>query len=312
MNIISYVKGLLDKLEGKDANADDYTAVYEKINEINSKNSLPEKPVIETPEKYERLVYDAPTDEQIANTAKDGLAEYKKAGENSVENEIKNLIEKYSADRNANSTNLQKTLKSLSDAYAVAVEEVGADAIKRGLARSSIALNNQTALSEEKARKVSEAELLSAQKDAEIDEKITELEVKRQKALDDFNISYTARLTEEIQKLKDERDKKQVETVKYNNSLSEKERDEEIERKKAESALYESALDQKITENEILENESDYEKDLKYQKIYEVLREKLLSMSAIEAYNQVRNNRIYSQYLSDAYFYKLYDEFGRD
>ena len=312
MSIINYVRGLLDKLEGKDKDADDYSKVYEQINEINSQNNLPEKIKIEPSKSYERLVYDAPTDEEIVNNATSELADYKNAGINSVENEIKGLIEKYSADREVNAKSLEKTLKSLADAYAVAKEEVNADAIKRGLARSSIAINNQNALSQEKARKTSEAQAEANAVDAEIDNKIAGLEVERQKALDNFNIAYTARLTEQINKLKAEREEKVAETLKYNNSLAQKEKEEEIDRKKAESDLYSEALDQKLKEAKVKENETEEEKDLKYQKIYNILREKLLSMSPQSAYYQIRNNSIYSQYLSNAYFYKLYDEFGRD
>ena len=53
------------------------------------------------------------------------------------------------------------------------------------------------------------------------------------------------------------------------------------------------------------------EQEARYQQIYGILRDKLLTMSAQEAQNEIRNNSIYRTYLSDAYFYKLYDEFGR-
>ena len=64
-------------------------------------------------------------------------------------------------------------------------------------------------------------------------------------------------------------------------------------------------------ERELQDNLSAAEQDKKYQEIYGVLRDKLLTMSAQEAQNEIKNNSIYRAYLSDAYFYKLYDEFGR-
>lgn len=129
--------------------------------------------------------------------------------------------------------------------------------------------------------------------------------------MDDFNISYTAKLTEEINRLKAQRDELMSEALKYNNSLTEKENEEKLERQKAESELYTEALGQAKAERELQDNLSAAEQDKKYQEIYGVLRDKLLTMSAQEAQNEIKNNSIYRAYLSDAYFYKLYDEFGR-
>lgn len=311
MNVISYVKGLLSKLDGADESATDYGDVCEKINKINGEGSLPERQTISS-DKYERMTYDAPTDEELKAKAEAGLAEYKAAGAASVENEIKALIEKYTADKSASEQGLERTLKSLNDAYAVAVEEVNADALKRGLARSSVALNNQAALSGERAEKESTARAEAEARTAELDEKLSALELQRQKALDEFNIAYTVKLTERINELSAEREKKQNEVLKYNNGLTEKENDDAIAKAKAESALYGEALEQRLAENKIADSETEAEKDVKYQKIYDVLREKLLSMSAQKAYDEVRNNAVYRAYLSNAYYYKLYDEFGRN
>ena len=129
--------------------------------------------------------------------------------------------------------------------------------------------------------------------------------------MDEFNISYTAKLTEEINKLKEQREELKNEAIKYNNTLAEKEENERIEREKAESDLYSEALSQAKAERDLTDNPGVAEQDSRYQQIYTLLRDKLLTMSAQEAQNEVRNNSIYRAYLSDAYFYKLYDEFAR-
>lgn len=187
----------------------------------------------------------------------------------------------------------------------------GNDALKRGLARSSIAANTVAALNSEKAGKAASAAESYYLAERDLEEKLAGLEVKRQKAMDDFNISYTAKLTEEINRLKAQRDELMSEALKYNNSLTEKENEEKLERQKAESELYTEALGQAKAERELQDNLSAAEQDKKYQEIYGVLRDKLLTMSAQEAQNEIKNNSIYRAYLSDAYFYKLYDEFGR-
>ena len=77
MNIISYVQDLLNRNKPKDkyATSADYTDVIGKIDEI-EKSLEPEKPSLGENKTYDRLTYDAPSDEQITETAKSGLEDY--------------------------------------------------------------------------------------------------------------------------------------------------------------------------------------------------------------------------------------------
>lgn len=311
MNISTYIRGLVKKTSGEANDDTDYADILDKINEINSANKLPEKPDLGDGITYDRIEYDAPSDEEIEKNAENSLKEYQQAGISSIENEIAALLEKYTSDKNVNNKAYESTLKSLNDAYESAIEAANNDAIKRGLARSSIALNKNAAINSEKAEKAAEASAEYNRLDADLTSKINGLEVERQKAMDEFNISYTAKLTEEINKLKEQREELKNEAIKYNNSLAEKEESERIEREKAESDLYSEALSQAKAERDLKDNPGVAEQEARYQQIYGILRDKLLTMSAQEAQNEIRNNSIYRTYLSDAYFYKLYDEFGR-
>lgn len=310
MDIGTYIRDVINKAQGKEPTID-YTDTIEQLTAITNKNTLPQKPDLEVGEKYERLDYSAPTKEQIEQSAVANLSEYKQAGEKSIENEISALLEKYSAQKTGNDESYEKMLKSLSDAYEMAMESASNDALKRGLARSSIAVNTVSAIEGEHAKEKSALMREHEQKLREIDDEIAMLEVKKQKALDDFNVAYTARLTEQIDKLKAESAQKQAEVVKYNNSLTEKEREEEIKREKAESELYTQALEQKKAEDKMKSKLTEQEQDAQYQEVYGVLRDKLLTLSPTQAQREVISNPIYRTYLSDAYYYKLYNEFAR-
>lgn len=311
MNISTYIRGLVQKASGKADDNSDYADILDKINEINATTQIPEKPDLGDGITYDRIEYDAPSDEEIEKRAQDSLKEYEQAGVSSIENEIAALLEKYTSDKNVNTAAYESTLKSLNDAYQSAIEAANNDALKRGLARSSIALNTTAAINSEKADKAAAAAAEYNRQDADLTSKINGLEVERQKAMDEFNISYTAKLTEEINKLKEQREELKNEAIKYNNTLAEKKENERIEREKAESDLYSEALSQAKAERDLTDNPGVAEQDSRYQQIYTLLRDKLLTMSAQEAQNEVRNNSIYRAYLSDAYFYKLYDEFAR-
>ncbi len=311
MNVISYIQNLLNRNKPKQneyAASGNYEDVFDKIDEI-TKEYEERKPKIPEGEKYERMDYAAPTDDEIAASAKATLGDYKQSGEQSVENEISALLEKYATDKNNNSKSYEKTLKSLSAAYETAIEQARYDALKRGLARSSVAANTTAALAGEKAAKTAEAAAGYEAAQADVDAKISALDVKRQKAMDDFNISYTAKLTEEINRLKSEREKLKAEALKYNNSLAEKENKEKIDRAKAESDLYTEELAQRAAEEKL--PKSELKQNQEYQRIYTVLRDKLLTMTAAEAKIEIVKNPIYSQYLSAPFYYKLFDEFGR-
>ncbi len=311
MDLGTYIRGLLDKASGK-SNSPDYSDTMDKINEILVNGErLPDKETIDAPDPYTPLEYDAPSDEEIKESATASLEEYRQSGLAGIENEIKALIDKYGKNKEASGEAYEKTIKSLSDAYESASEMAKNDALKRGLARSSIAVNAVSAIEGERAKSVSEATKEYAEKIEQIDAEISALEAKKQKAMDDFNLTYTAKLTEKIDKLKSEREDKRVETLKYNNTLKEKERDDEIARKKAESDLYTETLEHKKAENALLDDPSEYTKEREYAKIFDILREKLSTLDAMTAQKEVKENPIYRKYLSSEYYYRLYDEFGR-
>ena len=311
MDLVEYIQEMWKRLTGKNEPID-YNETYNKINDIKDSVELPEKPDLSLGVKeYERIDYKPPTDEELENTAKQSLAEYANLSKASIENEIASLISKYETDKTNNEASYTRTLNALKSAYEQAKEEVNNDALKRGLARSSIAGNSVASIESEHANSKATAINEFEKKNAEIDAQISGLETKRQKAMDDFNISYTAKLTEEINKLKSERADNEQEAIKYNNSLAEKENKEKVDRAKAESDIYTERLAQLDKEREIKSNPTEVEQDKIYQQIYEVLRDKLLSMSALDAKEEIANNDIYSKYLSSAYYYKLYNEFGR-
>ena len=98
MDIGTYIRDVINKTQGKDPTID-YTDTIEQINAITDKNLLPQKPEISKGSEYERLDYTPPTDEQIEKSAGAVLADYKQAGEQSIENEISALLEKYSTQK---------------------------------------------------------------------------------------------------------------------------------------------------------------------------------------------------------------------
>ena len=313
MNLGTYLKGISDSLSGKSGDTD-YEDTIKKILEITGATQgsrLPDRPNLGDGATYERLSYDAPTDEDITRSATSALSKYLSDGLNSIEKETESKRKGYQDGISSLDRTMTEQISALDKAYADAIRSASNDALKRGLARSSIAVNAVGAIESANASARASVADDYARRVSELNDKITLLEGERTKAINDFNIGYTVKLSQEIEKAKEERDKKQAEVIKYNNSLTEKENDEKIERAKAESELYSEALDQKKAENQLYDKPSSAQKEYEYAQIYQVLREKLASMDAISASKEVNQNPLFKNYLNTEYFYKLYDEFGR-
>lgn len=314
MDIVNYIRTLADKLGEQNKPSTDYSDTEKKIAEITGGGSRGRVPAYPEPverKTYERVEYTPATDEEISDVAKADLREYEKSGRDGIDNEIAAIVKSYSDKRSKAGESYEQTMKNIDSAYKRAVEAAEADAIKRGLARSSIAALTVSGIEGDRAEKETAASDERTRTENAIDEAIGELEAKRQKALSDFNLTYLAKLTTQIEKKKEEREKAKLETAKYNNSLSKQENSDEMAARRLESELRDEALSQKKKENELIDNPSEEQKAYESEQIYVILREKLLSMDKTTAKNEVRNNPIFSRYLNGTDYYKLYEEFGR-
>ena len=314
MELETYLKGLADAVTGKNGSID-YTNTLKAILQITggsaSSSRLPEKPTLPSGTEYEKMTYDAPTDEEISTQAITALSEYLSKGLSAIESENNAKRDEYGKNKQALASALDGGSVSLDSTYDDAVKRASNDALKRGLARSSIAVNTVGALEGERAK--SKADLVQKYNASvsDIDAKINALESERVKAINDFNIAYTVKVSEQIEKLKAERDEKQAEVIKYNNEIAKTQNKERIDRAKAESELYSEALAHKEAENKLTDNPSNAQKENEYQQIYTLLREQLSQLDATTARNEVVNNPLFRNYLSTAYYYRLYDEFAR-
>ncbi|MBR2989111.1 MAG: hypothetical protein IKC64_05255 [Clostridia bacterium] len=314
MELNTYLKGIADAVTGKNGTID-YEETLKAILKITGGDStssrVPDKPTLGESSSYERMTYDAPTDEEIAKRAITALSEYLSKGLSAIESESKAKSDEYGKIKENLATAYESGRSSLDSTYDEAIKRASNDALKRGLARSSIAVNTVGALEGERAKSKADLTQKYNASIGEIDAKINALESERVKAINDFNIAYTVKVSEQIEKLKAEREEKQAEVIKYNNELAKTENKEQIDRAKAESDLYGEALAQKEAENELLDNPSNAQKEREYEQIYALLREQLSKLDAVDARNEVVNNPLFRNYLSTAYYYRLYDEFAR-
>mgnify|MGYP001851329905 FL=1 len=244
---------------------------------------------------YERLEYDAPTDEEIKSAAESDLSSWKHDSLASIEDDAARRKQDAETARKDNERALYEAESEIGAEYDDAVRSFGSDMIKRGLARSSVAAAGSAELEESRAAAISDARGAAAEEEARIDEEIKALEADRERALQSFDIEYAVKLTEKIAERTEEREKRQQEVTEYNNKLTELERKELADSGSGGSSA-------KVPDS--LVSAYNLEK-------YETVRKYLSGLDADEARVRVRNDPVVRDALTDYYYYKLYAEFGK-
>lgn len=309
MKILDFLKSLLN---GNSTDKDQDKTPQDKLGELkNFVNSqygsyMPAKQETAEVPTYEKYEYEAPTDEQITQSATDELSGYKAQNEKSIGTEYAQKEKELVANKASTAENYGDSSAKLKATYEEAAQSLSDDALKRGLARSSIALNNQAAASQ--AYTQSQSELLNKYNDniSAIDQELNGLEGQRQSALDSFNISYAAKLTERINELKEQREDNKQKALEYNNSLRSKEYEQKLDKDSTESDLYTEALNQQKAKNELKKTIPDEMRNEIDANIYNKVVEILNSMSFNEARELFLNEPIFHEVLNDYYYYTLY------
>lgn len=255
---------------------------------------LPEVP------KYDRLEYDAPTDEELAAQAESALSDYKNTGLGNIESETDAAKKAKEEEKRAAAAAAEKRAEAVGAGYDGAAVAFENDALKRGLARSSIAANKSAGLAAGKAEALAQAAADAEEAARGIESEIAALEAGRTKALDSFNIAYAAKLTEKIAALAEARDKKAAEVLKYNNSLLELERKAANERAELENKLNKDAP--KVDTSEALGTRNNAK--------YNAIRSYLSGLSKSDAAAALTNDANFRNALTDYYYYKLVNEFA--
>lgn len=251
------------------------------------------------------LEYQPLTDIDIEGLAKNSLADYINKSTKAIEQDLNSQKKDLSDYKQQLYDALSQKESVISDSYQLAKSSTAAEALKRGLARSSVALSQSSVLDEKRAEQIADVRNSYIEQAAEIDYQLSDLETKKQSALADLDISYAAKLAIEIDELKNERSKKIEEVTKYNNELAKYEAEYNINRQKAEQDLT-------LGQYEIMKNKTvgktDIEQELskqKQEKKFEYILDYLSGMSKKDAINFAENNDLIKNSLDTYYYRKL-------
>lgn len=256
------------------------------------------------------IEYTPPTDEYLAVEAENSLANDRADQIQAIRDRSENEVKQNTAVRDAYISDRDGERATLAENYEAAVRAVDNDAIKRGLARSSVAAVGRSELEREYLKRNADVEKSYGKKIAELDGEIAAADGKLRAALDDFNLSYATRLNQKIAELKAERDQKIERVTSFNNSVREKQAKLDADKLKTESELFSAAIEQKKKANSA-DGLSASERDKLFKSVYDSMDKYLASLDKQEAKLEIRNHTLYRQHLSNYYYTKLYDKYGR-
>lgn len=197
-----------------------------KIAAIEAKyNANPSRVELDAPDSLglEKLQYEGASDEEIQLSAEKAAEDAYQKSLQSINSKNEQDAEKIQSFKTSLSNTLENRLLSIDSDYDDAKKSVENQAIRRGLARSSIIMGQIQAFDESRLSTKHAEEKSYAEAITDLENKLYDLEAGKAAAIEALDIDKLNSITEQIQKLTKERDDKLTEVLKYNNTVSEKE-----------------------------------------------------------------------------------------
>lgn len=209
----------------------------------------------------EEIEYTPRSDEDIEGSASLEVNSKKTAQKNDIDSKFETSKKALDKSKDDAKQSLEDNYKQLEELYGNLKRKAENDSIKRGVARSSIILEQLNEL--DKAHMSSAGDVAAAYQETigNINTRINALEGDRENALDELDLKYASELDKRINDLKDERAAAILQYEKYNNSVREKNRDYAQEREQKVTKFLKDREQQKL---EAEKEQADYESKYGY------------------------------------------------
>ena len=188
-------------------------------------NANPSGVVLDAPDSLglSKLQYEGATDEEIQLSAEKVAEQAYQKNLQSLLSKNEQAADKIQSSKTSLSETLENRLQSIDSDYDSAKKSAENQAIRRGLARSSIIMGQIQAFDEARLSTKHAEEKSYAEAITDLENKLYDLDESKAAAIESLDIDKLNSVTEQIQKLTKERDDKLTEVLKYNNTVSEKE-----------------------------------------------------------------------------------------
>lgn len=275
-------------------------SVLDKFNDIDKKYSTGNK--VDSKISLEKISYNVPTQDEVLKKAENSLYDYKTSKQEAINDDYNLQNEQINQSINSIKEDKKEQQAEIENTYSKVKENASNDAIKRGLARSSIIVNK---LENYDNKMLNDLAVLSSQTSEKINTLNTQkntLELEKNNALKSFDIEYAIKLQEKIDSLNEDIFKNEQSVIKYNNEIS------EIEAKWNKEVEQENN-DREMDMANFIAKYGIYEVNaIKQNEKYQVAKEYLSSLDKQSALSELENNSAYKSNLGETLYVKLLKE----
>ncbi|MCL2847585.1 MAG: hypothetical protein FWE13_02385 [Firmicutes bacterium] len=305
-DLVSYISDTVDSVVNRRSRNEELERALNELNQFiqDQRPTIPDRPELPGVPEFERQQVTVRTDDELSQLASDKLAGERLAQERAIETRIFNQERDLTTARQNAEISAKEQKEALASNIERAENAINNDVLRRGLARSSIAVNRQADLAEQHSNQAQAIAGNKLRAIEQIDNGIASLVSQRDQALADFNVTHAARLTQAIHQLRTEQDKAVRDATAFNNNVAELERRAEIERQERSAALHQRELDILARERELTGGNGD--------PIFNKMVQVLITLSPSDARRQIIENPIFRENLSPQQFYRLFDQFARN
>lgn len=249
----------------------------------------------------EKINYERPTEEAVKTSAENYLKSFKDSSIDKINSDYQKQEDILSSNINTLNEDKKQKESDIKELYSSAKESESNDALKRGLARSSIVIERRNALDDEMITKISDLSRDVSNKINELNSQVDLLESQKQAALSSFDIEYAIKLQDKIDSINNDLFEKEQKIIKYNNEIK------QIE------AKHQQEQDEQNFNN-ITNLAEIYAKygtgvvdEIKNGQKYVVAKQFFENMSKEDALSELENNAMYKSRLG-SYYLKLLNE----
>lgn len=252
----------------------------------------------------ERKTASDKTAEEIEQEAKSSLSAYKNDSIKAIEDENKNAQDELLANQAQLQESSQAQKAELEDYYETAKQNASDEALSRGLARSSIVINQLGAFDQDQIDKYNQIDTQLSESIDAINFELNGLESQLATALNDFDITYAVELQDKINELTTELEQEQQAVIEYNNQIALEEADfnKELSELKAEleDASFEKGTDildvygkygskivDKYVQDTVYENTKTYLSNLSAEEALQVLQDETIKAALGDLYEDL-------------------------
>lgn len=268
----------------------DYSNMLDDFKKVDDKYNLTTDNVT-----FEKQTFTKPSDEEIKTSAQNSLENYKQTSLQNIEDDYNQKSSDISNQIDELKNSAQSQKQETKNLYSSLKNDASNDALKRGLARSSIVINVLDAFDQNMIDEINKINEEIGTKVESLNNQKSLLNEQRQSALNAFDIAYAVELSTKIDEINAELAEEEQKVIEYNNKIAEKEAEYEAQRNK--DTLDRAEFIEKYGEDAIL--------SLKQNEKYEIALNYLNTLSKEEALNELDSNRTFSYELGPTYFNRL-------